>query len=86
MNGTKEIHNTLIHHRNIYPENILIVHGDPERVLWIDFDVAVTFPSKELMGHDDEKYSHYEVELVASIGEHLVRLHLRSFIREDNLT
>ena len=67
-------------------KDILIVPGDLERVLWIDFDVAVIFHSKDSMGHDDEKYSHYMVELVACVGEHLVYLLLRSFSSEDILT
>ena len=39
--------------------------GDPGEVLWVDFDVAVTFPSEESMGPKREEYSQYEVELVA---------------------
>lgn len=72
MDGINEIHGALIHHHDVYPKNILIVPGDPERVLWIDFDVAVAFPSKASMGHNEEEYSQYEFDLIASFGELLV--------------
>ena len=50
---------------------------DPEKVVWVDFDVAVTFPSEESMGPKGE--------LVASFGELLVCLILPSLVRK-NLT
>ncbi|THC92319.1 hypothetical protein EYZ11_008213 [Aspergillus tanneri] len=67
--GLRQIHNALIHHHDIYPKNILIVQGHPERVVWIDFDVAVTFPSKEAMNCQAEKYCQHEIELFASFGQ-----------------
>jgi hypothetical protein len=69
MDGMKEIHKALVHHRDIYPRNILIVPGEPDRVVWIDFDVATTFTS---MGLREQEYCRYENELVASFGEALV--------------
>lgn len=33
IDGIKEIHSALVHHRDVYPKNVLIVHGNPERVL-----------------------------------------------------
>lgn len=72
MEGIGEIHYALIHHRDIYPRDILLVPGDPERVVWIDFDVAVTFPGRESMTAKEEAYSRYEEELAASLGELLV--------------
>ncbi|OAX79916.1 hypothetical protein ACJ72_05759 [Emergomyces africanus] len=72
MIGMKEIHSALIHHNDIYPKNILIVPGTPERVVWIDFDVATTFPHRESMSCQELEYCAYEDELVASFGELLV--------------
>ncbi|KAK9236648.1 hypothetical protein V1525DRAFT_406436 [Lipomyces kononenkoae] len=71
MDGIKQIHGAHVHHQDIYPRNILIVPGDPERVVWIDFDVATTFTS---MGPREKAYCEYENELVASFGE-LLREH-----------
>lgn len=69
-----EIHRALVHHHDIYPKNILIVrgggnHDGPERVVWIDFDVAMTFSSASPTA---EEYCKYEIELVESFGELLV--------------
>lgn len=72
MIGMKAIHSALIHHNDIYPKNILIVPSTPERVVWIDFDVATTFPHRESMGCQELKYCDYEDALVASFGELLV--------------
>ncbi|EGE79568.2 hypothetical protein BDDG_02509 [Blastomyces dermatitidis ATCC 18188] len=69
MIGMKAIHSALIHHNDIYPKNILIVPSTPERVVWIDFDVATTFPHRESMGCQELKYCDYEDALVASFGE-----------------
>ncbi|OJD12167.1 hypothetical protein ACJ73_09400 [Blastomyces percursus] len=69
MIGMKAIHSALIHHNDIYPKNILIVPSTPERVVWIDFDVATTFPHRESMGCQEVKYCDYEDALVASFGE-----------------
>ena len=46
-----------------FPEN-------PERTLWIDFDVATAFPSRESMGSEEE------YEIVKDFGELLVRIPL----------
>ncbi|PLB43416.1 hypothetical protein P170DRAFT_451430 [Aspergillus steynii IBT 23096] len=69
IRGLKEIHGALVHHRDIYPKNILIVRGPPERVVWIDFDVAVTFPDKQSVNSQAEGYFDYEVKLAASFGD-----------------
>jgi hypothetical protein len=47
IDGIKGIHSAFVHHNGIYPKNILVVPGNPERVVWIDFDVASTFTGME---------------------------------------
>lgn len=70
--GLRRIHSALIHHRDIYPKNILIMRGHPARVVWIDFDVAVTFNPGKSMGYQAEEYCKLEIELVKSFGDLLV--------------
>lgn len=70
--GLKGIHSALIHHRDVYPKNILIVHGSLERVDWIDSDVAVTFDPGKPMGSQGEEHCNHEIELMESFGELLV--------------
>lgn len=43
IDGINEIHKALIEHGDVYPRNMMIVEGDPERVVWIDFDRAQTY-------------------------------------------
>ncbi|KAJ5577703.1 uncharacterized protein N7459_006667 [Penicillium hispanicum] len=52
MKALAQVHGALVVHNDIYPRNILIVPGDPERVVLIDFDVAKTFPTKELLDQE----------------------------------
>ncbi|OJJ49035.1 hypothetical protein ASPZODRAFT_129410 [Penicilliopsis zonata CBS 506.65] len=68
IDGMKQIHKAHVHHQDIYPKNILIVPGARERVVWVDFDVATTFPH---LGPSEKQYSEYEDELVAGFGEAL---------------
>lgn len=69
IDGMKQIHNAHVHHRDIYPKNILIVPGAEERMVWVDFDVATTFSNA---GPDEQRYSEYEEALVAGFGDALV--------------
>lgn len=71
INGLREIHRALIQHRDVYPKNVLIAR---ERVVWIDFDVAVTFLNKESMNLQAVEYFQYEIKLFESYGELLVRI------------
>lgn len=52
MEALAQVHSALVVHNDIYPKNILIVPGTPERVVLIDFDVAKIFPTKELLDQD----------------------------------
>lgn len=74
IDGLKEIHKAFIHHHDIYPRNMLLVPGSPERMLWVDFDVAITFPNRDAMSRKDDEYSLYEEILVEDLGELLVWL------------
>lgn len=69
IEGIQEIHNAFVHHRDIYPKNMLVVRG--ERVVWTDFDVATTFQN---MGPFEMAYCEYETNLVKNFGELLVSL------------
>ncbi|KAL3434258.1 hypothetical protein BDV09DRAFT_170370, partial [Aspergillus tetrazonus] len=63
VDGIKAIHNAFVHHRGIYPKNILIT---PHRAVWTDFDVATTFSE---MGPFEKAYCEYETALVVNFGE-----------------
>ncbi|PWY76046.1 hypothetical protein BO94DRAFT_605254 [Aspergillus sclerotioniger CBS 115572] len=74
LRGLQDIHSALVHH-DIYPKNILIVRGPPERretperVVWIDFNVAMTFTDKQSISWKEEEYFNYEMKLAASFGD-----------------
>ncbi|GAB1198180.1 hypothetical protein APSETT444_007488 [Aspergillus pseudonomiae] len=67
IEGMKEIHSAGVHHRDIYPKNILIVHGNPDRLVWIDFDVATTFTN---FGSEQKALCDHEIALVKGLGMH----------------
>ena len=69
IRGIHEIHQAFVHHYDIYSKNMLVVSSG--RIVWIDLDVASTFPS---MGTRERAYCEYETELVKSFGELLVCL------------
>ncbi|EEH19928.2 hypothetical protein PABG_02187 [Paracoccidioides brasiliensis Pb03] len=68
VNGIEQIHSALIEHNDPYPKNILIVPGDPERVMWIDFDVAITYPDSTYIRDRERAWLEIETRRVESIG------------------
>lgn len=74
LRGIREIHRARILHYDIYPKNILIVPGEPERVVWVDFDVAKTFSATENLDSKTKELFADEEILAASLGDLLVCL------------
>ncbi|KAL1952988.1 hypothetical protein VTO42DRAFT_3784 [Malbranchea cinnamomea] len=71
VNGIQQIHSALVEHNDPYPKNILIVPGDPERVVWIDFDVAITYPNISYIGERERGWFEFETKCVESVGRKL---------------
>lgn len=69
IEGMKEIHRAGVRHQDIYPRNLLLVRGIPNRLVWIDFDVATTFTE---FGPEQLARCDYEIALVKGFGEALV--------------
>lgn len=70
IEGMKEIHKAGVHHQDIYPRNILLVRGNPDRLVWSDFDVATTFTD---LGPEEQALCDHEIALVKGLGDLLVR-------------
>lgn len=70
--GIKQIHSALIDHNDPYPKNILIVPGEPERVVWIDFDVAIVYSDDSQVGEKEREWIEIKTEVVESYGVMLV--------------
>ncbi|KAE8352457.1 serine/threonine protein kinase [Aspergillus coremiiformis] len=68
IEGMKEIHQAGVH-RDIYPKNLLLVRGNPDRLVWIDFDVATT--SFTDFGPEQLARGDHETALVKGFGEAL---------------
>ncbi|OAX85336.1 hypothetical protein ACJ72_00301 [Emergomyces africanus] len=68
VDGIKQIHLALIEHNDPYPKNILIVPNDPERVVWIDFDVAIVYPDSTYIGDRENGWIEFETERVEDVG------------------
>jgi hypothetical protein len=72
VDGIRKIHSALVEHNDPYPKNILIVPGDAERVIWIDFDVAITYPDSTYIGERERGWIEMETQCVESFGVMLV--------------
>ncbi|PGH31336.1 hypothetical protein GX50_05875 [[Emmonsia] crescens] len=66
--GIQQIHLALIEHNDPYPKNVLIVPGDPERVVWIDFDVAIVYSNENYIGKRERGWIEFETRCVESYG------------------
>jgi serine/threonine protein kinase len=75
IKGMQEIHRAGVHHQDIYPKNLLLVRGNPDRLVWIDFDVATTFTD---FGPEQLARCDYEIALVKGFAEALVWVPLLS--------
>lgn len=71
IDGMKQIHKAGVFHEDIYPRNMLIVRGTPDRLVWIDFDVATTFTE---LGPKQQAHCDHEIDLIKGLGELLVRI------------
>jgi hypothetical protein len=73
IKGIRQIHElALVEHVDTYSRNILIVPGTPERVLWTDFDIAVTFKDRSELTAEDNERMDLEFEIVKDLSELLV--------------
>jgi hypothetical protein len=80
ITGINDIHSAYVEHYDPYPKNILLVQGSPERVVWIDFDVAITY-KVENMTLAKKKRLNDETEVVKSFGRLLVGSHAASLVK-----
>ncbi|PYI09833.1 hypothetical protein BO78DRAFT_362358 [Aspergillus sclerotiicarbonarius CBS 121057] len=68
MQGLKEIHQAKVLHNDPYPRNILIVHGDPERIVWVDFDVSMSYSDSQLQDGRVQMWFEEEIKWAANFG------------------
>ena len=74
VEGIRRVHLALVEHNDPYPKNIVIVPGDgeTERVLWIDFDVAIAYPDRSCIGERERGWIEWETGCVEDFGRMLV--------------
>lgn len=70
IDGMNAIHEALVEHGDIYPRNMMIVEGDPERAIWIDFDRAQTF-NRELSDRQKE-WIGFEKAILNEMADYMV--------------
>jgi hypothetical protein len=76
IKGLAEIHAAGVIHDDIHPRNMIVVKGDPERAIWIDFDRAQTWDNDNLTGKEKE-WLQFESELAADqLGMMVCTLHV----------
>ncbi|EER45817.1 conserved hypothetical protein [Histoplasma capsulatum H143] len=70
--GIQKVHSALVEHNDPYPKNILIVpsnQGDQERVIWVDFDIAIVYPNDTYIEKKGRSRIEFETEVVESFGQ-----------------
>ena len=73
IEGIRQIHeHALVEHVDTYTRNILIAPGPPERVLWADFDIAVSFKNRSVLTAKDKEYMDEELAIVKDLGDMMV--------------
>lgn len=73
IEGMQQIHELAsVQHRDTHARNILLVPGPPERVLWTDFDIAVSFKDQSELTAKDEERMDLELDIVKGLFELLV--------------
>ena len=50
-----------VFHGDAYPRNMMVVSGKPDRVLWIDFDSAQTFPENKPLTQRQQKWMELKI-------------------------
>jgi hypothetical protein len=71
IKGLDEIHKALVEHSDPHPRNMMVVEGDPERAIWIDFDRAQTF-HLDTLTEEQKEWIAFEDKLVAEVGRDMV--------------
>ncbi|KKZ58600.1 hypothetical protein EMCG_05496 [[Emmonsia] crescens] len=69
VTGIEEVHLALVEHNDLYSKNIFIIPGDLERVIWVDFDVAIVYLNKTYIGKKGHSRIEFETEVVESFGQ-----------------
>ncbi|KAI9824125.1 MAG: hypothetical protein M1819_001080 [Sarea resinae] len=70
IDGLKAIHEALVLHQDAKPHNMMVVPGDPDRVLWIDFDRAETYDEDRITPEQREWIDH-EARTVEELAVYL---------------
>jgi tRNA A-37 threonylcarbamoyl transferase component Bud32 len=73
VNGLEQIHHAWVEHSDVHPRNMMVVDGDPERAIWIDFDRAQTFDGDDAT-EDQKEWMAFEKALVAEMTDFMVRI------------
>ena len=67
-----EIHDAKVLHDDVYPRNVMVVSGQPDRILWIDFDSAQTFPENEPLTSRQQQWMVTEIQRMGYFVNDLV--------------
>jgi hypothetical protein len=71
VDGLNAIDSALVQHGDVYPRNMMIIEGDPERAIWLDFDRAQTF-NGELITERQKGWIAFEKRLMSATVDFMV--------------
>jgi hypothetical protein len=76
IRGLEEIHAAGVIHDEIHPRNMMVVKGDSEKAIWIDFDRAQTW-DKDNLSDEQKGWLRFESELAADqLGMMVCTVHI----------
>ncbi|PYH83245.1 hypothetical protein BO82DRAFT_352970 [Aspergillus uvarum CBS 121591] len=68
-----EINAAMILHGDIAPRNMMVCSGDTDRVLWIDFDLAMVFPENKPLTERQKEWFEDEAALINELVDGLAQ-------------
>lgn len=77
VDGIYEIHKVLVQHSDVHPRNMMVVEGEPDRAIWIDFDRGQTF-NGDLTERQKEWFANEKL-LVTGMADFMVGGHCHGF-------
>ena len=71
--GIRQIHKAAVLHCDVKPRNIMVIKGDPQRIVWLDFDRAQTYDKLKMSRRQMQSILEEEL-MVSQFAELLVSI------------
>lgn len=73
VSGIRQIHKAAVLHCDVKPRNMMVVKGDPQRIVWLDFDRVQTYDKRKMSKRQMQSILDEEL-MVSQFAELLVSI------------